>query len=253
MAVSLSFDLYRNPSSGKLESGYLPAVTKHIFLLAGQSNAVGRASIRSGIDDDYTALGSRVFQYGYNAQSISAATNPLDNVDEGAGTTGFWLGFARDHIANIGATDQIIIVCGAEGDTGFALNDWNPGNSLYESVITRVNACIAAQSGVFSGVLWAQGAGDIGNASYLTQLTAMYNDMVSRISGMTSSTPFLAASIGAHGVSGREDVNAKISQFCTNIAAAVYIDCEDLPVLVDGVHWTAAGLETAGQRYAGAL
>ena len=68
----LGVKLYKN-----LLSEYVSVVFYgfDLWWLIGQSNMIGRSAIRAGIDDDYSAIAGKVYQFGYNSQTITPAKN----------------------------------------------------------------------------------------------------------------------------------------------------------------------------------
>lgn len=44
-------------------------------MLSGQSNMVGMAGVQEGIDNGYSEIDGKVFQYDFNTDTIIAATN----------------------------------------------------------------------------------------------------------------------------------------------------------------------------------
>lgn len=243
------------PKSGggflSVDSGY------DVYWLIGQSNMIGRAPIRTGIDDDYSAVSGKVFQFGYNSQSVTAATNPLDHVNENAGQMGMWLEFSKLKIPNLVSDRKILLVPCAQGGTSFFANNWNPGNTLYNAALARLSSAMATGSNnVLRGVLWLQGesdadAGQAAADAYLSKIQAMYTAMVANAVGMTNQTPFVVGTIKPDKPRA-STINASLQSFATNNAAVEFVNLTDL-AWFDADHYNAASLSTAGQRYAGAM
>jgi len=236
------------------QDGDRPDLGYDVYLLIGQSNMVGRATIRPGIDDDYTLFAGSAFQFGYNSQTVTAATNPLDQVDESAGDTGLWKGFCESIIDDLAAGRDILFVPAAEGGTGFSGNEWNPDDPNYDGAQARLASAMAEGSGTnrLKGVLWHQGESDTGaTGTYQASLQAMYDSMVSEFSGMDANTAFVVGAINASG-SSEIAINAASLNFANANTPTKYVDLTDL-VWFDGVHMDALSLETAGNRYAGEL
>ena len=231
--------------SSSAQTGY------DVYWLIGQSNMIGRSNIRAGIDDVYTAISGIVYQYGYNSQTITAATNPLDHVNENPGQMGLWLEFIKTRLAALAPGRKILLVPAAQGDTSFRAGNWNPGDPLNTSAKARLASAMAQGNGsnVLKAVLWLQGEGDSLSASeYRANLQAMYNDFVATAAGMNADTPFIVGTItGA--LSGSAVINASLEDFANSNAAAHFVDLRDLPFNGDNVHYTNASLYTAGQRY----
>lgn len=250
---------HRNPDNGTL--GSLPVSEfdgDDVYWLIGQSNMIGRPSIRVGIDDDYSLIAGKVFQYGYNSETISAATNPLDHVNETAGDMGLWLEFVKALIPSLPVNRRILLAPAAQGGTSLASN-WSPGQPLNTSAKVRVNAAMVPAMGetnFLKGALWLQGEtdADLGEANanlYLGRVQAMYDNFVLTVTGMTSSTPFIVGTIKPDKPNATI-INSALQTFANNNAAVKFVDLTDLSWF-DSDHYDAPSLATAGQRYAGAL
>jgi len=244
--------------SGKLQGSYDPLVGYDVYWLIGQSNMIGRATIRGGTDDDYTAVTGLVYQFGYNAQTVAAATNPLDHVNENAGQMGLWLEFCKTLVPSLAGSRKILLVPCAQGGTSFNANNWNAGNTLYNAALARLSSAMGQGSGVntLKGALWLQGESDADAGStaaglYQGRLQAMYDAMVANASGMTSSTRFIVGTIKPDKPNA-STINTALSDFAIANSAARFVSLTDL-AWYDSDHYTAASLATAGQRYAGAL
>lgn len=256
--TAINISVARNPAGGKLQGSYDPLLGYDVYWLIGQSNMIGRASIRSGTDDNYSSVTNLVYQYGFTSQSISAATNPLDHVDENAGQMGLWLEFAKAKVSGLTGGRKILLVPCAQGGTSFDAGNWNPGNSLYNSALSRLSAAMSSGSGSnqLRGVLWLQGESDADAGStpaglYRTRIQSMYDAMVSNASGMTSSTPFIVGTIKPDKPNA-PTINAALQDFADDNAAVGIVSLTDL-AWYDANHYDAASLATAGQRYAAAI
>ncbi|HTF96742.1 MAG TPA: sialate O-acetylesterase [Cellvibrio sp.] len=253
--VALVANIHFNPTvflegrfSSAAQSGY------DVYFLIGQSNMVGRSVIRVGIDDDYSAILGRVFQYGYNSQTVTAATNPLDHVNEITGHMGLWLEFVKIKLGLLPPHRKILLVPCAQGDTSFRNGNWNPGDPLYNAALARLAAAMTQGGGVnvLKEVLWLQGEGDsLSAAQYRAAIQAMYDHMVLNASGMTAETPFIVGSITSI-LSGSAVINTALQDFAASNDAVHFVDLSDLSFNADNIHYSAAALHTAGQRYGAA-
>lgn len=257
--ATINLTLQRNPDINKLQSGFDPNVGYDVYWLIGQSNMIGRAPIRVGIDDIYTALNSKVFQFGYTSQTITAATNPLDHVNENAGQMGLWLEFIKPKVLALTGSRQILLVPASQGGTGFATNNWNPGNALNTAAKARVTSAMAQGAGynVYKGAIWLQGETDADSgapaaANYLTAIQAMYDNFASTLPFFTTSKPFVVGTIKPDKANAPA-INSALQTFANNNTAGVrFVSLTDLSWF-DSDHYDAASLATAGQRYASAF
>ena len=165
-----------------------------VFLIAGQSNNLAGTGLDVGIDVSHPD----VFQWGREAPNnnvVILAEEPLDHVTELAGKIGYALAMIRDYYIPNGDLDagrDVLLVTAASSSTGFSTNHWNPGDSLYEDAVLRVNTAIDENPGsVLKGILWHQGESDIASAAYLDALDAMIAAMRSDIVAASATTPFI--------------------------------------------------------------
>lgn len=247
----LGVKLYKN-----LLSEYVSVVFYgfDLWWLIGQSNMIGRSAIRAGIDDDYSAIAGKVYQFGYNSQTITPATNPLDHVNENAGQMGMWLEFVKAILPGLAKGRRILLVPCAQGDTSLASN-WSPGQAQNNNAKLRLAAAMASGSGInrLAGVLWHQGEGDSLTASeHRSRIQAMYDDFISSVPGMSATTPFICGSITSI-LQGSAVINASLQDFAAANDAVRFVDLSDLPFNGDNIHYTNAALFTAGQRYGAAV
>lgn len=215
----------------------------------GQSNARGNATIRVGIDDDYSGL-EHILMYNANTDQLEPFRNPLPHQDVFANGTGFSLQFVRGLPKN----RQYIIVPCAKGATGFGIH-WNKGQPVYNEAVSRINRAFELAPGAEMGpVLWHQGETDANNQNtgYVNNWKTMRTNMIADITALTEDTVWVIGTIKESGDPWRAQINTYIEQIATDVAATRLVDLRDLPVL-DASHFTAAALEEMGNRYYAAL
>ena len=239
------------------------AAQTHVFLLAGQSNMVGRATWDNGAAPN----AERTFQIARTG-ALSGAANgeviawahPLDHwATVYAGQMGLDTQFAIDYLAaNPNVT--LVFVPGARGATGFGSGTyfWGAGNNLSNDAIARTNAYLAANpKAVFKGILWHQGEtdGDKGTsgAAYQavldTQLAAFRNG----IDG-AGNAPIVVGELGTFALNaGRLPLQDVISAAPNRIARSACVSSAGLSHGGDNLHFNAAALRVLGSRYCVAL
>ena len=216
---------------------------KHVFILAGQSNMIGRDSFDNGATHP-----DNVYQINQSGNLV-APTNPLDHVDPQAGDMGLDINFSIQYMIENPDVDLILIPC-ADGGTGFSNNNWNPGDGLYEAMVSRVNAAFNANSDYqLKGFLWHQGEADrssTNRANYASAWGTMISDFISR-TVMTTETPvvlgglypqdadFTATSTIIEGIADGRDYT-------------IFVDASDLTSF-DNLHFDSASTRTLGNRY----
>ncbi|HTF86294.1 MAG TPA: sialate O-acetylesterase, partial [Cellvibrio sp.] len=228
-----------------------------VIHLPGQSNQIGRADIVAGVDDDYSVVGGKVFQWGYNAQARAAAVNPLDHVNEQAGDMGHWMAMCNALVPLLAYKQAIMLTPCAQGGTGFATNNWNPGDSLYENALTRMNQSMGYHAwSNLRAIHWIQGETDADNnatAGYQAALEAMYDDLDGRADGFSVEVPFIAVTILGSTVPANVPlINAALAAFVADGPERYLVDATDL-TLFDSFHYDAASLREIGARSAAIL
>lgn len=222
------------------------------FLVAGQSNAVGRGETFDGVLD---APSDFVWQISQGLQLIQAE-EPLDHFDPEASDVGFGLAFGKAVYAATGI--PALLIPTAQGSTGFANNNWNQGNARYNAAVNRVNFVLKAFPGaLFCGVSWHQGeqsdsAGWTG-AQHETALDAMIEAKREDILA-PSDFPFMLGGLSPEWYTGdasREEIQAVIADTPNRLSNCYYVSSDDLTGNVgDEIHLDAASQRILGQRYA---
>jgi len=228
-------------------------VDRSVLGIAGQSNAVGRASIETGIDEVYTGVGDSK-QFGWETQQITNPVNPLDHADENPGDMGFHLSMLNDLITSAIYQAPILLVPTAKGGSSFSGNHWNKGEFYYEACVARINAAMGTAGGNrLEAFIWYQGESDLGHASYLSELTQMRQDMIADIPSMTNETPWIVVKIKIDPMTAQADaVNSDLSTFVASLPNGSVIETSDL-TNQDALHIDAPSLRSVGHRVATAL
>lgn len=222
----------------------------YVFLLAGQSNCVGRGETFDAALDTTSPLIRQVRQ----SNQLALATEPLDHVDPEAGDVGFGLAFGRAFVAEY-AADVIFVPC-AQGGTGFPANNWNPGNGRYEQTMDRINYVLKSQvNSKFAGILWHQGESSASSSWTQSQhevaLDAMIDGMRDDI--IAPEVPFILAGLSPDwytGQSTREGIQAALVDTPNRISNCAYVSSDGLTGNVgDEIHIDAASQRILGTRY----
>lgn len=221
----------------------------HVFLLAGQSNMVGRAAFDSG-----TGYPAGTLQYPqptgyptYTDTTTIAASPPLDHWDEVAGDMGLALQFTIDYVTATGAT--VVLIPAADGGTGFVSNHWNPGDIQYEHAVDATNALMAVNTDwTFKGILWHQGEADSTNSNFKVQFHKMIQQMREDITVADQNTPFILGQLLVGGgattpLNSGVLTNTPTYNYDTALVSAASLTSSD------NLHFDAASLRTFGTRY----
>ncbi|WP_126975406.1 sialate O-acetylesterase [Frigidibacter oleivorans] len=234
------------------------AAPVHIFVIAGQSNALGRAAddsvdsypagtIEYGAGDSWAPVGPRLYHGAWSTDEALALP--------AAGANFGWdRAFAAAYAAeNPGVTVGLIGV--ADGGTGFVTNQWNKGQPSYTQAVARIAAALAARpaGAVLKGILWHQGENDGvtagGPAAYDAALMQFLTDF--RADTGTTDVPFvLGGHVFATGYYNSE-IQRTIQSIPNRVPLTGYADVSS-PVeatIFDAVHLDAASLRRFGPQY----
>lgn len=230
-----------------------------VFVLAGQSNMVGRDRYDGGPgfpDGTLQVARSGAESGGADGDLVPAAPT-LDHWDATPGSAGPALQFVIDYQgANPG--DTVVLVPAARGGTSFSRGEWGVGNPLSNDLICRVNALFSKHPDfVLMGILWLQGETDatLMNATYQAQLDEQFSAFRTHIAAATQSAPILTGRLLQSWVAGspnRERVDAIIRDTPKRVAYSAVVSSDGLTG-ADHIHFDAASYRVLGSRYFDAL
>lgn len=213
---------------------------KIVFLLAGQSNMLGRGTpVTEGEPSDSRLLSWRPAGWTVAVDPLGGAEDKDNGV--GPGMT-FGLGVIQ---ANPSATVGLI-QC---SHGGTSIEEWQPSGQWYKACMLQVKAAKA----VVAGVLFLQGETDAmtkktagGWAAWFTKLAAAFrHDLHTRIVLGQIGT------IDAAKYPYQQVVRDQQAAIAKTLGAPL-VKTLDLPVSGDGVHFTVPSYKTVGVRFAAA-
>lgn len=224
-----------------------------VFPLAGQSNMVSRAD----------ADGSAAWPEGVRFVAPDGGlVAPADEIATPEGNGGPFLiakCFAADFLA-ANPSDAIVFVPGAVGGTSFWNHRWNPGDDLYDDLVARTLAVLAAHPDWKLRALLFQGfETDAKNGMLPTTFRRAIDRFIRAIRADLGDPelpivfgelpPAFVAEEPAHGAI-REEVRLAAARWPRIAVASSRVPtvAED-----DGLHFSTAGLLAIGSRYAAAL
>lgn len=225
-----------------------------LILLAGQSNMVGRSGPVSATLD---ATDDRIMQYGFDSQTITLASDPLDHWDETSDTIGMGMSLAKAYIADgkLAPNRKVLLVPVAKGDTGFTGGFWVAGGEGDVAAISRANAAYdQGGSNKWVMVAWHQGERDrtSNRLTYSSNLDALISRWRSSITG-AGSVPFVVGGLVVGGGQTAGDIQTAIEDAPNRVSLTAYASSASLPAGGDGIHFSASSLRTFGGRYYSAL
>lgn len=210
------------------------------------------------VDSVLDATNDRIMQWGRvtpNNGKIIIAADPLDNISFNPDTIGMGLTFAKNYLANVSSDRGILLVPCASPGTGFSDGNWNPGDGLYESALSRTNAAVASNpNNVLKGILWHQGEKDRAwtQGQYAAALDAMVADFRIRATG-AARVPFICGGTLVGGVQTAPGVSAALLDTPNRQRYSAYASSVGLTDGGDNLHFNATSLRAFGGRYYAAV
>ncbi|MDD4688417.1 MAG: sialate O-acetylesterase [Eubacteriales bacterium] len=226
-----------------------------IYLILGQSNASGRASIPS--DCKATLDNVYLMNRSYEWEGAKNSFNRYNNVGEPYykydGNMNFGYPFAK-MITQYIPDRNIGIINNAIGGT--SLNQWEKGSKdgYYEKTMLMVNE--ALKYGNVKGILWHLGSSDMGKGytrdEYITKLNNFANSFRTDIGDMT--IPFVVGELAP-----TSDQRIEFNKVFMSINKGdIHVDYSwcvsaEGAVTADGSHFTSGETKLMGRRYADAI
>ena len=220
-------------------------VNLDIYLVIGQSNMAGRATIR---EEDSISIEQGYLFTGDSISPWVVATNPLNRYSTvrkkiHMQRLGPAYAFAKS-MAEAGPDHEIGLVVNAKGGTKIV--QWLPGTDLYEAAIKQTHK--AMEFGELNGVIWHQGEGDCHPVRvdlYLGRLEVLINAIREEFDDPT--LPFIAGQLYEN--EKRHAFNEMLLQLPDFIRNTGVASSEGSNVF-DGTHFDSESAIILGNRYA---
>ncbi len=237
------------------------AAQSKLFLIAGQSNARGRADVNSSIQP-----GAYAQEYQYNLDRLVAVADPVGVNElsfEAANIGSFVPAFTQSY--HEASRLDLVIVHAAKG--GSALlpaadignGNWSSSGVHFGNALFKTTDAIKKSNVSLSGIIWAQGEnegltdGAVTAAQYKTALV----DLIARFRAEYGPVPFFIVEIGPYTLnSSIDDAFSAIRGVQREVAAEDpltfigYNKTENFVSLgfmkSDGIHYNIQGLEDIG-------
>lgn len=223
-----------------------------MFLVAGQSNAVGRGNSKDATLD---APSAGVWQFKQDG-SWEIATEPLDHpTDPVATKIGFALTFGKLYYAAYGRR-VLLVPCAVPGSS--IVTQWQDGDTEYEFAVSQVRAArLTVPAAKLNGILWHQGEesypdDNLTGAQHTAYLLATLGNF--RTDFGISDLPFVLGGMVPAWVAeeaGRGEIQAALEAFPGEASNVAYAASTDLVYnsAGDAVHFNAESQRTFGARY----
>jgi hypothetical protein len=216
-----------------------------IYLVIGQSNMAGRATIRK---EDSTSIERCYLFTGDTLSAWTVAKNPLNLYSSvrkkvSMQRLGPAYAFAKSMV-EASPDKEIGLVVNAKGGTKIV--QWLPGTDLYEAAVLQTHK--ALKFGKLKGVIWHQGEGDchpVRVDMYLGRLEVLINALREEFDNPT--LPFVAGQIYDNET--RYAFNKMLLQLLDFIENTGVVSSEGTSVF-DGTHFDSESAIILGNRYA---
>lgn len=219
-----------------------------VFILAGQSNMVGKRSKIEELPESLRREQSDVLFFD--------GTNwiPLQPGNTEAKGFGPEITFGQQITKALG--EPIGIIKLSVGGTDLA-EDWSPGraNSLYEKLIRLVESARQTRRLQIAGMVWLQGGADAKQVLTATAYGENLRQFI-RSARRDFDSPEMIFICGRSGPlkDKRPGIDlVRQGQMAIDLPGYVWIDCDDIPTLPDRIHFTTLGHVTMGHRLAAAM
>lgn len=209
----------------------------HIYLLIGQSNMAGRATITAA------ETGSIERCYLLNRENNwEEARNPLNRYSTIRKKTGMQklnpgFSFAKSLLTQ-NKNVSIGLVVNAKGGTN--IRSWKKGGTFYNEALKKIT--IARKTGLLRGIIWHQGESDEKDAHYLSKLKTLITDLRTDLN--EPQLPFVAGQIKDSIL-----INNQVAQLVKEVAHTGFASSQGLTTM-DRWHFDTKSMLLLGQRYA---
>lgn len=191
--------------------------------------------------------------------TVVPAAEPLDFISRNAERIGFSVAFAKKLLQHRVTDNQIIIIPCGSGGTGFVSNDWNPGDQLYEDVLTRTEFVLNVfPNSHLKGILWQQGEKEVNrNSPHFEEDLDRFIDQLRRDLGDTT-VPFILGGMVPYWINLDSSRIPYQEVIKTRKDVHDYVEYADpeLPFVIektkpdkDPIHYDALGQRWLAERY----
>jgi hypothetical protein len=212
-----------------------------VFVLAGQSNMVGRAEPVS----DGTGPTPNLLQW--NNGAWQPAADPLGPDSEPDSGVGPGMTFGIGVLAHEPPGTTVGLIMCARGST--SIGNWIPGSSVYSSC----RKAVSAAGGQIAGIVFLQGEHEAANPNGGEQWAAGFAKSEPAFEHDFGPTPFVLGQIGnldPERSPYQQQVRDAQAAAATAHPEIALVTTTDLPV--EGVHFTVSAEKTLGTRFADA-
>jgi arylsulfatase A len=222
----------------------------HLFVLAGQSNMAGRGRVLES--DKVPDVG--ILMLDRNGQWVPAV-DPV-HFDKSVAGVGLARSFARDYAKQHPDVTVGLIPCAVGGSP---VDSWTEGGfhkqtKLYPFDDAKERIEIAAEQGVFKGILWHQGESD-SKPGLAEAYKPKLADVLMQLRSLTGGeTPILIGGLSkvpeSKWTSSRALVDQAHRELADELSDAGFVSSDGLTLKSDNTHFDRESLIQFGKRYA---
>ena len=252
------------PASAGATSTTRPATTGllPVMVLAGQSNMVGVATNVTDLPTDEQITQTQVLFYGprNNGTTWGFLTPPTVTTGTISNNSfGPEISIGQQLVLS-GTYDLVAQVKYAVSGTDLAV-DWNPDphRYYYGTLLTRVVSATNALQAEYpdrqvflAGFFWMQGESDALTITYASAYETNLTNFIARVRADLHSPwlPFFVGRIRAGHFPYAATVRQAEADVAANVPDVRLVDTDALPMYLDDVHYTSAGVVTLGSDFA---
>ena len=220
------------------------AIPAQVFVLAGQSNMLGRAvPVSKGAKSDPRLLVWR------KDGGWQVAVDPLGDLKNSANGVGPGMTFGLGSIQKLNPQTVGLVQCAISGTT---ISKWQPPHSAYSNCISQVHAA----GGHIDGILFLQGESDATNKDDAGSWAKRFKVVLTAFrSDLGADVPMVMAQIGKINSSDfpyQKTVREQQAKAVGQSTGLTMVTTLDLKTQSDGVHFTVDSQKTLGTRFAAA-
>jgi len=212
---------------------------QEVFVLAGQSNMLGRGfPLSAGAPSD-----TRLLVWRENGWQIAA--DPLGNPADAANGVGPGMTFGLGVLRSLHARAVGLVQCAVSGTT---ISKWQPTRSVYSKCIDQVHAA----GGHVDGIIFLQGESDAAHEDDATHWAERFGRVVTAFRrDLGADVPIVIGQIGElAGFPYQAIVREQQAQAAATYPGVAMITTLDEKMGPDGVHFRVEAYEDIGTRFA---
>lgn len=218
-----------------------PPDDMQLFLLIGQSNMAGRGKVEPR--DEVT--NPHIFMLNKEMEWV-LAKDPV-HFDKPVAGVGLCSEFARVLLKQNPEMTIGLIPCAVGGTS---LDDWKPGEKLYNNTVRRARA--AMKKGKLAGILWHQGEAD-STPEKIATYADRFSELISQLRNDLGAeqVPVVLGELGRFKPE-KIRFNAVLPSVVKLVPNSTFVTSEGLADNNDHLHFNSASVRLLGERYAAA-